>query len=105
MIKKSTSVIALGLAAGLTACTSMPTTKAMSPLPQNNNVRVSRVDPDSACKFLSKVEGRTQSVKGTRDEALGDLKQEAANKGANYLVVKQYSDAGTAVTGEAYLCP
>jgi len=40
-----------------------------------------------------------------REDALADLKKEAANKGANFLVVRQYSAMGTAVTGEAYLCP
>ena len=43
-------------------------------------------------------------VKGTQEQALGDLKREAANKGANYVMVKQYSDLGTSVTGIAYEC-
>ena len=89
----------------LSACSSMPTTKSMSPLPKEDNVKVSRVAADKDCKYVSKVEGRAATVHGTADDALTDLKHEAAAKGANYLVVRTYSAVGTAVTGEAYLCP
>ena len=54
---------------------------------------------------MGKISGRANSSKGTQEQALEDLKREAANKGANYVVVKQYSDLGTAVTGMAYECP
>lgn len=77
----------------------------MSNLPEQDNLKVSREEPSKDCKMISKLEGRSQSVKGTTEDALNDLKQEAANKGANYLVVKQYSSTGTAVTGLAYKCP
>lgn len=78
---------------------------SMSPLPESTNVRISREDADPNCRFLSKVEGRVASIKGTRDEALKDLQQEAANKGANFLIVKEYSGSGSVVTGLAYFCP
>ena len=78
---------------------------SMSALPKDDNVKVSRDEPPKECALISKVEGRSQNVKGSAEEALKDLKQEAANKGANYLVVRQYSALGTSVTGEAYKCP
>jgi hypothetical protein len=76
-----------------------------SPLPEKENVKVSREKPDEKdCQFLTKVEGRVTTVKGTAEQALEDLKQEAANKGANYLQVEQYSGSGLSVTGMAYKC-
>jgi uncharacterized protein YbjQ (UPF0145 family) len=54
---------------------------------------------------MGSITGTTPTVKGTQEEALEDLKREAANKGANYVVVKQYSAYGTSVTGLAYECP
>jgi hypothetical protein len=83
----------------IAACSSMST------LPKADNVKVSREDADKDCTFISKVEGRTMSKIPKEGEALADLTKEAANKGANYLVVKEYSGNGTAVTGLAYKCP
>lgn len=77
----------------------------MSTLPVEDNVKVSRDEADEDCKFLSKVEGRSIDAKATEEDVLKDLRQEAANKGANFLVVEQYSATGTAVTGKAYKCP
>ena len=77
----------------------------MSTLPETDNVKVSRNDADKDCEFISKLEGRSSSKTAKPEDALNDLKKEAANKGANYLVVKEYSGYGTAVTGLAYKCP
>jgi hypothetical protein len=68
-------------------------------------VKVSREEPSGKCKEVGKLTGSSPSTHGTQEQALDDLKREAANKGANYVVVKQYSDYGTAVTGIAYECP
>lgn len=76
-----------------------------SVLPDQKGVKVSREAADSDCKEMGPITGRTASAKGTEAEALEDLKKEAAAKGANYVVVKQYSGYGTAVTGVAYECP
>ncbi|NQZ02813.1 MAG: DUF4156 domain-containing protein [Bdellovibrionales bacterium] len=78
-----------------------------SVLPDKDEIKVTREEPDKddKCKALGKITGTSGSVKGTREQALEDLKQTAANKGANYLVVKQYSPQGTSVTGMAYECP
>lgn len=78
---------------------------SMSTLPKDDNVKVSREDADKDCHLIGKVEGRSLSVKATPEDVLKDMKQEAANKGANYLVVKEYSGTGTAATGLAYHCP
>ncbi|MGE0762338.1 MAG: DUF4156 domain-containing protein [Bdellovibrionales bacterium] len=72
--------------------------------PQVKEVQVSREPADKKCVELGKITGNTISMKGTAEEALADLKKEAANKGANYVVVKQYSDNQTSVTGIAYEC-
>lgn len=87
------------LAFALSACSSRSVT------PDAEEVKVSREAADKDCKELGKITGTTMSVKGTAEEALADLKKEAANKGANYVVVKQYSDNQTSVTGIAYECP
>ncbi len=76
-----------------------------SVLPDADEVKVSRENPSETCKEIGKVTGSSTSAKASREQVLEDLKREAANKGANYVVVKQYSDYGTAVTGIAYECP
>jgi hypothetical protein len=83
----------------------MPSASHMSALPKDDNVKVARIEPAKECVLISKVEGRTTSTRGTPEDALKDLKQEAANKGANYLMIDQYSAYGTSVTGIAYKCP
>ncbi len=82
----------------LSACASR------SVLPDVKEVKVSRDEP-KGCKEMGTLSGRANSVHGTQEQALEDLKREAANKGANYVVVKQYSSYGTSVTGLAYECP
>lgn len=74
-------------------------------LPDVKEVKVSRDAPDDDCKDLGMIAGETATVKGTPEQALEDLKREAANKGANYVMIKQFSAYGTAATGIAYECP
>ena len=76
-----------------------------SVLPDVREVKVSREPADKDCRELGSLSGRTASARGTEAEALEDLKKEAAAKGANYVVVKQYSGYGTSVTGIGYECP
>lgn len=90
-------VAILGLV--LSACASR------SVLSDSKEVKVSREAADKDCREIGTLNGRTASVKGTQEEALEDLKKEAANKGANYVIVKEYSAYGTSVTGVAYECP
>lgn len=78
---------------------------SQSIMPEKDEVKVSREDADKEdCKFISKVSGNSVSIKATREQVLEDMKQDAANKGANYVVVKNFSDTGTSVTGLAYQC-
>lgn len=74
-------------------------------LPDVKSVLVAREAAPPECKEIGPVEGRTGSVRGTREDALDDLRQEAANRGANYLQVGTWSSYGTAVSGVAYVCP
>ncbi len=83
----------------LTACSSR------SVMPDAEEVKVSREAANKNCTEVGKITGTTSSIKGTREQALEDLIQTAANKGANYVMIKQYSTQGTAVTGIAYECP
>jgi hypothetical protein len=91
-------IIAIG-AISLTSCASR------SVLPDSKEVKVSRETPSAKCKEVGTITGSTSNVKGTQEQALEDLKHEAANKGVNYIVVKQYSAYGTSVTGVGYECP
>lgn len=90
------SVIFMG--AALVGCASR------SVLPEAKEVKISRDAAGDDCREIGTITGNTSSTKGTREQALEDLKQEAANKGANYVMVKQYSAYGTSVTGVAYEC-
>jgi hypothetical protein len=92
-------LLLIAIAMLLSACASR------SVLPEVKEVKVSREMPSSSCKELGNITGSTGSAKGTQEQALDDLKREAANKGANYVVVKQFSSYGTNVTGLAFECP
>jgi hypothetical protein len=83
----------------LTACSSKPV------IPSAGDVKVSREEAGPKCKEIGKLTGTTMTAQGTKEQALDDLKREVATKGGNYVVVKQFSDYGTAVTGIAYDCP
>jgi hypothetical protein len=86
-------------------CVLMAGCASRSVMPDVKEVKVTRDEPSAKCREIGKLTGTAASAKGTREEALEDLKKEVANKGGNYVVVKQYSDYGTAVTGVAYECP
>lgn len=73
--------------------------------PEGSNVKISRDDAAPECREIGAVEGRNQSVKGTFETALEDLKTDAARQGANFVRIAQTSGTGTAVRGTAYFCP
>jgi hypothetical protein len=83
----------------LNACSSVPPVK-----PEAKNVEVSRQDADKDCKELGPVEGRTTNEKEGFDQALEDLKLDAARKGANYVQIRTTGAMGSSVRGDAYLC-
>jgi hypothetical protein len=98
-LARTIALLFFTVSAALTGCSTM------SNLPDTENLKVSREEPSKDCVSIGKIEGRSSSKIPKEEEALADLKKEAANKGANYLVVKQYSGNGTAATGIAYKCP
>ena len=79
--------------------------RSRSLLADAKDVQVSRKEADKDCHEVGTITGTTSSAQGTQEQALADLKKEAANKGANYVQVKEYSSYGTSVTGIAYECP
>ena len=85
--------------AGLVGCGS-PAIK-----PEAKNVEVTRGKVDSDCRSLGPVEGRTISAKATFEDALENLKLDAARKGATDVQIEATSAIGTAVRGEAFFCP
>ncbi len=92
-------VVAIVLSASvITACSSHPIK------PEADNVKVSRDDADKDCKEIGPVEGRVKNVTGKFEEALEDMKLDAARKGANYVHMKQTGALGQAVSGTAYFC-
>lgn len=72
--------------------------------PEGENVKVSRDEADKDCKEIGRVEGRVKTTKGTFEDALEDLKLDAARKGANYVHIQQTGALGQAVSGTAYFC-
>jgi hypothetical protein len=84
---------------GLSGCSSQPI------LAKNMDVKLSREAPDKECREIGKVQGQTLTNHGTQEEAMADLKKDAAIKGANYVQIEQFSAHGTAVNGTAFHCP
>lgn len=76
-----------------------------SVLPDVREVKVGREAAGDDCKEIGTLNGTTSSVKASQEQALEDLKREAANRGANYVMIKQYSAYGTSVVGIGYECP
>ncbi len=73
-------------------------------IPDVKNVDVSRKPAHKDCEELGPVEGRSISAKGSFEEALEDLKKEAAHRGANYVYLGQSGAMATSVRGVAYVC-
>lgn len=82
----------------LSACSSHPIK------PEADNVKVSRDEADKDCKEIGEVQGRVKNVNGKFEEALEDLKLDAARKGANFVQIKQTGALGQSVSGTAYFC-
>ena len=95
MLNKITLFIVVAILAG---CSSHPIK------PEGKNVEVSRNEAGKDCKEIGRVEGRVKNTKGTFEEALEDLKLDAARKGANYVKMEQTGAMGQSVAGLAYFC-
>ena len=74
-------------------------------MPEPKDVTVRREAPAPACRLIGEVTGRALTASGPREDALNDLKRDAANRGGNYVVIQEWSAYGTGVTGVAYACP
>ena len=73
-------------------------------LPEKSDIKVSRENPDSDCKSLGPIEGRSIKINAKYEDALEDLKSEAIQKGANFVKVETLGALGGAIRGEAYFC-
>lgn len=84
----------------LSACGSQPI------IPTKEDVNVTREDlsKNSSCENLGTASGKSMHTTGGKDQALEDLKEQAANKGATDIQVHQFSDMGTSVTGTLFKC-
>lgn len=82
----------------LVACSSKPI------VPKGEDVKVSREEAGKDCKDLGSVRGTVTGTKPNLEKAIENMKQEAANKGANYVKMETASDYGTSVRGTAYDC-
>lgn len=86
-------------AALLTRCGSHPI------VPDAKNVTVTRDRIAKNCREIGPVQGSVISVKGTIEQAIEDMKLDAARKGANYVQMGSTSAFGTSASGIAYFCP
>jgi hypothetical protein len=82
-----------------TSCSSAPPVK-----PSASNVKVSREAPAKDCEDLGMVNGRVKSSTGNFEEAIEDLKLDAARLGGNYVQMGITGGMGKSVNGRAYLC-
>jgi hypothetical protein len=97
LISMTAAVFATGLL--IAGCRSTPV------VPSADNIKISRDDAKKSCQEIGKVQGSTGSSKGTVEQAIDDMKLDAARKGANYVRMEATSALGSSVMGTAYYCP
>lgn len=78
----------------LSACQSTP----------NGNVTIGNDRPSGNCEEVGQVIGTSGSHKNARENAMADLRHEAALKSANYVRLLAVSAHGAAARGIAYRC-
>ena len=83
----------------LIACSSKPI------IPAAENVKLARANPSKDCREIGPVQGSVATTNGTIEQAIEDMKLDAARKGANYVRMESTSAYGTSVSGTAYDCP
>ncbi len=101
LARKFLALTALATLASLTTtgCSSRPI------VPEGKNITLKREDPDKDCRELGKVQGVVRSHSQTVEQAIEDMKLDAARKGANYVRMESTSAFGTSVSGTAFVCP
>ena len=87
------------LGAALVGCSHEPL------VPEAKNVTVRREDPSAKCRELGQVQGSVGTTTGTVEQAIEDMKLDAARKGANFVQLQTTGAMGTSVSGTAYHCP
>ena len=74
-------------------------------VPEAKNVRIAREEPAKNCRNLGHVEGSVITAQGKIEDAIEDMKLDAARKGANFVQMGQTSALGKNVAGIAFQCP
>lgn len=74
-------------------------------VPEARNVKIARENPPSNCAVLGPVTGKTKTMSGSIEQAIDDMKLDAARKGANYVRMESTGAMGTTASGTAYQCP
>lgn len=72
--------------------------------PDGSNVRVSNDRPRGDCEQIDQVVGTSATTGNAYNNALADIKKEAASKTANYVKIVAVSAHGSAIRGIAYRC-
>ena len=98
-MKHLTTLVLFSLAALLGACSNTPPIN-----PDGNNIEVSRAKADDDCKKIGNVQGRVTHHSQGFDDALRNLKEDAAGQGANYVQLQKSGAMGQSVSGVAYIC-
>jgi hypothetical protein len=83
----------------LSSCSSQPI------VPEAKNVKVSRENPSESCREIGPVQGSVKTAVGTIEQAIEDMKLDAARKGANFVRMEATSALGTSASGTAFQCP
>lgn len=95
-----TKTLCLGIAATLlAACSHQPI------IPEAKNVDVKRENPPGDCREIGRVLGQVRTTAGSIEQAIDDMKLDAARRGANYVRIESTGAMGTSVSGTAYQCP
>lgn len=74
-------------------------------IPEAKNVKLQREDPPKNCVEIGKVQGSVSSAHGKIEQAIEDMKLDAARKGANFVRMEATSSYGTSASGTAFQCP
>lgn len=93
-----TSAFFMAVITSLLSCASKPVLDA-------DDIKVTRDQADQDCKSLGPIDGRVITAKGTQEQAMENLKEEAVKKGANFVTIESIGAQGTTIRGQAYSCP
>ncbi len=82
----------------LVACSHQPI------IPDARNVKIQRENPTGDCYEIGPVTGKVKTMSGSIEQAIDDMKLDAARKGANYVRMESTGAMGTSASGTAYNC-